>query len=68
MGDKWKDAGGNPHGLNVVKDVLDTVAGHKTYTVENEETGEFRNVVVDERAGQTLGDAISKGQWEDDKK
>lgn len=63
MADKWEDAGGNPYGWDVLAAAADALAGDNRVTVQNTETGEYREVEVHERAGQTLGEAIAEGQF-----
>lgn len=63
MSDKWEDAGGNPYGMDIVSAVVDATAGIERIQVVNTETGEYRDVEVNSREGQTLGEAIANGQF-----
>jgi len=63
MADKWEDAGGNAYGIDVLAIAADALAGDDRVTVQNTETGEYRDVEVHTRAGQTLGEAIAEGQF-----
>ena len=67
MADKWKDVGGNPYGLDIVSATVDALAGVDRVQVQNTTTGEYRDVDVHTRDGQTLGEAISEGQFRDKK-
>ncbi len=63
MSEQWKD---NGVCCNMSHDFLNAIIpGEDTnsHKVENIETGEERQIRVD--SGQTVGDAIAKGQWED---
>ncbi|OHB17766.1 MAG: hypothetical protein A2734_02820 [Parcubacteria group bacterium RIFCSPHIGHO2_01_FULL_40_30] len=64
MSDKWEDEGVVP---NIEHDILDMVLPEdmqtNTHRVRNTETGEKRLVRVD--PGQSVGEAIAEGQWED---
>lgn len=63
MADKWENAAGNPYGLDIVSAVVDAAAGVDRVQVVNTETGEYRDVEVNTRDGQTLGEAIANGQF-----
>ena len=65
MSDNWEKVDDNPYGLNVVRAAIDTVTGSERVTVRNTETGELRHIDVEKF--QTLGEAIEKGQFADDK-
>ncbi len=63
MAEKWEDKGVC---CNMSHDLLNAILpGEDTnsHKVVNTETGEERQIRVD--SGQTVGDAIAKGQWED---
>lgn len=64
MSDKWEDKG---ICCNIEHDLLDCFLPESMQThshkVENTETGEERQVRVG--PGQTVGEAIAKGQFED---
>ncbi len=64
MKDKWVDKGASPDILDVVTfgRASDWMGGH--HLVENKETGEKKEVFVN--PGQTVGEAISKGQFKKD--
>ncbi|OHA92211.1 MAG: hypothetical protein A3J09_01880 [Candidatus Zambryskibacteria bacterium RIFCSPLOWO2_02_FULL_51_21] len=65
MADQWKDVGGNPYGMDIVSAAIDSLAGIDRVQVQDTSTGEYRDVEVHTREGQTLGEAIAEGQFRD---
>ena len=65
MSDKWKDEGlAGWEGLDEVLNwVLPRSMQTHVYDVRNTETGERRRVRVE--PGQSIGEAIANGQWDD---
>jgi len=61
MANKWKDKGECNDPLDKVMDVLTFGTSPKTHLVENEKTGELKEVIVGH--DETIGKAIEKGQW-----
>ena len=64
MADKWEDKGVSDSSTltNLVTSMFGLDAGDR-HNVENTETGETK--VVDRYSGQTVGEAISNGQFRD---
>jgi len=60
MGDKWEHAG---PGGNAFSSLVDSMFGLSTETVQDTETGEYREVYVGTE--QTVGEAIENGQFND---
>lgn len=64
MNDKWEDKGVVPNFEHDIPNALTfNIRPTHSHKVENTETGEERQVRVD--PGQTVGEAIANGQWED---
>jgi hypothetical protein len=64
MGDEWDDKGVTPNYQHDIPDMfLPASMQTDSHKVTNRETGEARQVRVD--PGQTVGEAIANGQWED---
>ena len=62
MAGKWEHVG---PGGGIADMVLDSFFGPRKETVRHTETGEYREVLVG--TGQTVGEAIEKGQFVDKK-
>ena len=65
MSNEWKDLGTNEDPLSFFTEIisLGLVSLERDHSVKNEETGETRTVSI--QPGQSVGEAISKGQWSD---
>ncbi len=63
MADKWSDKGAGGNALTQVADAFTNKVFGDHRCVQNEETGEYREVY--RGSGQTTGEAVEKGQFTD---